>query len=150
MFEKILWPVDGSAVSFKPMQDVINLAKLSRGKIVVLSIAQPRLFYSTEPDHAQDGEAVEEMNLEAARRNARAVHEVGQRAGVDCESIVSMSPVPSDVILNTARREQCDVIVMATRGRMGVIATVFKESTTQEVLRSSPVPVLVFPPTAEP
>lgn len=149
MFEKILWPIDGSTVSLKPMQEVINLARLSGGKIVVLSIAQPRLFYSTETAHMQDGKAVEKINLEAARENVERVSAIGQRVGVDCEGIVSMSHLVSDVILDTVRSANCDVIVMATRGKMGVFDTIFKESTTQDVLRSSPVPVLVFPSQAE-
>lgn len=145
MFQRILWPVDDSPLSFKPIQKIIDLAKMAGGKIVVLSIAQPRLFYSTEVAHMQDGEAAEEMNLEAARENVRKAREAGQRAGVVCENIVSISHLPSEVILETAQRANCDVIVMATRGKVGVIDSIFKESTTQDVLRSSPVPVLVFP-----
>jgi len=116
----------------------------------VLSIAQPRLFYSTELAHMQDGNAVEEMNLAAAQDNVQKVCEIGLHVGVDCEGIISMSHIPSDVILDTVQRANCDVIVMATRGKMGVIETIFKESTTQDVLRSSPVPVLVFPAMNEP
>lgn len=149
MFHRILWPVDGSAMSFKPMQAVIDLARLSGGKIVVLSIAQPRLFYSTEPGHLQDGKAAEERNLEAARENVQKVREIGRRAGVECESIVSMSHIPGDAILETVQDTNCDLIVMATRGRMGVVDTLFKESTTQDVLRRAPVPVLVFPSPGE-
>lgn len=145
MFQRILWPVDGSSLSFKPIQEIVELAKMAGGKIIVLSIAQPRLFNSTERAHMQDGQAAEEMNLAAARENVQQVREVGQRAGVDCESIVSMAHLPCTVILETAQIANCDVIVMATRGKTGVIETIFKESTTQEVLRSSPIPVLVFP-----
>ncbi|HZW23483.1 universal stress protein [Noviherbaspirillum sp.] len=149
MFHSILWPVDGSAMSFKPLQEVIDLAKLSGGKIVVLSIAQPRLFYSTEPGQLQDGKAAEEKHLEAARESVQKVREIGRRAGVECESIVSMSHIPGDAILETVQKTNCDLIVMATRGRMGVVDTLFKESTTQDVLRRSPVPVLVFPSQGE-
>lgn len=93
----------------------------------------------------QDGEAAEEINLEAAREFVRKAREAGQRAGVDCESIVSMPHFPSEVIVETAQSANCDVIVMATRGKVGVVETIFKESTTLDVLRSSHVPVLVFP-----
>ena len=70
---------------------------------------------------------------------------IAEKAGVACESVVSMSHVPRDEILDTVQKASCDLIVMATRGRMGVIDTIFSESTTQDVIRKSPVPVLVFP-----
>lgn len=44
MFQRILWPVDGSPLSFKPAEEIIDLAKIAEGKIIVLSIAEPDYF----------------------------------------------------------------------------------------------------------
>ena len=73
MFNAILLPVDGSALSLKPMQTVIDLAKLSNSKIVVLSVAAPRMFWSSRFEDMQAGKAVETMHLDAARENVRKV-----------------------------------------------------------------------------
>lgn len=145
MFNVILLPVDGSALSFKSMRAAIDLAKLSGGKIVVLSVAEPRLFRGSDPDAIQSGKAVEISNLEAARVNVQKVQTVAEQAGVTCESVVSMASVPCDEILDTVQKANCDLIVMATRGKMSVIDTIFSGSTTQDVIRKSPVPVLVLP-----
>lgn len=145
MFNAILLPVDGSALSFTPMQATIDLAKISDSKIVVLSVAEPRLFRASDRDSASTGAAAEAMELKAARENVLKVRAAAEQAGVSCESVVLVSADPRGEILNTARKSKCDLIVMATKGRMGVLDTIFSESTTQEVLRKSPVPVLVFP-----
>lgn len=145
MFNTILFPVDGSALSYKPMQAVIGLAKMSGSSVVVLSVAAPRLFSSSNPQDIRNGNVVEAMNTDAARENVQKVRVLAERAGVPCESVVSMSHVPREEIIDTVQKRNCDLIVMATRGKMGVIDTIFSESTTQDVIRSSPVPVLVFP-----
>ena len=145
MFNTILFPVDGSTLSYKPVQAVIDLAKLSDSTVVVLSVARPRLFWSSTPDEIRRGNAVEEMTIDAARENVQKVRAIAEQAGVHCECVVSLSHAPSDEILDTVQKTNCDLIVMATRGKMGVIDTIFSESTTQDVIRKSPVPVLVFP-----
>jgi nucleotide-binding universal stress UspA family protein len=145
MFNAILYPVDGSAISFKPLQSVIDLAKLSNSKIVVLSIAEPRLFHASDRESRETGQAVENMHLDIARENVQKVCAAAEQAGVHCESRVAMSPVPGDGILEAAQAAQCDLIVMATRGKRGFLEDLFGESTTEEVLSKSPVPMLVFP-----
>ncbi len=145
MFKSILMPVDGSALSYKPMQVATDLAKLSSGKLIVLSVAEPRLFNGSDIDSLQTGQSVEEMHLHAAKANVQKVLDYAEAANVACEAVVSMSRLPDEEILETAKHFHCDVIVMATRGKMGVIDMMFSESLTQEVLRKSMVPVLVFP-----
>jgi nucleotide-binding universal stress UspA family protein len=39
MFKSILVPVDGSALSFKPMKIAVELAKQGGGKLIALSVA---------------------------------------------------------------------------------------------------------------
>lgn len=145
MFKSILMPVDGSTLSYKPMQVATDLARLSSGKLIVMSVAEPRLFNGTDADSLQTGQTVEEMHLHAAKLNAQKVLDYAEQANVDCEAVVSMSRLPDEEILEAAKQFHCDVIVMATRGKTGVLDMIFNESLTQEVLRKSMVPVLVFP-----
>jgi nucleotide-binding universal stress UspA family protein len=55
------------------------------------------------------------------------------------------SRLPCDEIVAVARRANCDVIFMATRGKIGLLDQLFDESTTRQVLQKTTVPVLVFP-----
>ena len=145
MFDTILWPVDGSPRSFEPMAAVINLAQLSRATVVVLSIAEPRLYRAADAETLASGEIVELAHLNAAKHDVSAIRRAVQAAGVACEDMVALSALPSAEIVNVARRRGCDLIVMATRGKLGLIESLFSPSCTQEVVAASPVPVLIIP-----
>lgn len=145
LFNTILLPIDGSPLSYRPVQAVIALAKLARARLVLLSVAEPALYRSSSADAVQSGSAVEVMHLETARKKLRTVQAKAETAGVACESVVFLSALPAEEILKTAKQKNCDLIVMATRGEMGIVDTIFSESTTQAVLQKSSTPVLVFP-----
>ncbi|WP_334186436.1 universal stress protein [Noviherbaspirillum sp.] len=145
MFRSILMPVDGSMQSYKPMQAAIDLAKLTSGRLIVLSVAEPRLFNGADADSVKTGRTVEDMRMHDAKAHVQKVLDHAEAMNVRCEAVVSLSRLPDEEILEAVREFQCDVIVMATRGKMGVLDTLFSESLTQEVIRKSMVPVLVFP-----
>jgi nucleotide-binding universal stress UspA family protein len=50
---------------------------------------------------------------------------------------------PAEIIVETAKEQNCDLIVMGTHGH-GVIADVLIGSTAKWVVRQSPIPVLVI------
>lgn len=145
MFNAILWPVDGSPLSFAPVQAVIDLARMSGARVVVLAIAEPRLYHASDADAIAAGEQVEAAHLDAARREVNKVCIAIQQAGVVCDDMVALGALPSAEIVHAAQRQGCDLIAMATRGKLGVIDTWLSPSCTQEVIEASPVPVLVFP-----
>lgn len=145
MFNSILWPVDGSPLSFAPLAAVIKLARLSRASVVVLSIAEPRLFRADDADSRETGKQVEALHLSAAKGDVHKARAAVEDAGIVCHDVVALSARPSVEIVDIARRRGCDLIVMATRGRTGVIDTWLGTSCTQEVINTSQVPVLVFP-----
>lgn len=145
MFNTILWPVDGSPHSVEPMQGLIDLAKMSNATVVVLSIAEPRLYRATDAEALASGAAVEVAHLNTAKHEVSALRRAVQEAGVPCEDMVALSALPSAEIVQVARRRGCDLIVMATRGKPGFIDALLNPSCTQEVIAASPVPVLVFP-----
>lgn len=144
MFTSILWPVDGSSLSLAPLQSVIDLASLSHAKVVVLSVAEPRLFRGSDIRAQHEGAAAEAEHVQVARRQLANVHHAVRQAGLVCDDVVTVSPLPSAEIVKTARELDCDLIVMATRGNFGVMDTLLNPSCTQEVIASSQVPVLVF------
>jgi nucleotide-binding universal stress UspA family protein len=59
------------------------------------------------------------------------------------DDILIESGEPSETIIETAKEQNCDLIVMATHGR-GAIADVLIGSTAKRVVRNSPIPVLVI------
>ncbi|MDQ9172135.1 universal stress protein [Oxalobacteraceae bacterium R-40] len=149
MFKSILVPIDGTSLSYKPISTAIEFAKLenANARLVMVSVAEPRMFNSVQHDALHDAKEAEKLNVETAKENIRKALASVNAAGIQWESVISVSSTPCDAILETAKRLQCDLILMATRGKMGIVDTFFNESTTQEVLRKTLIPVLVFPDT---
>jgi nucleotide-binding universal stress UspA family protein len=58
------------------------------------------------------------------------------------EIIIKPGP-PAEVIVETAKEQSCDLIVMGTHGQ-GVIANVLIGSTAKSVVKQSPIPVLII------
>lgn len=74
------------------------------------------------------------------------LEDIGRRVGGANVSIEAhISDEAAKVIIEIAREEQPDVIVMATRSRSGISHLLFG-STTEKVVRSSVAPVLVVHP----
>ena len=59
------------------------------------------------------------------------------------DKVLIKNGTPAEVIVETAQEQNCDLIVMGTRGQ-GVIADVFLGSTAKWVIKHSPIPVLVI------
>jgi nucleotide-binding universal stress UspA family protein len=64
-------------------------------------------------------------------------------AGVSFQPVVATADAPSRGIVDAAKINHCDAIVMGSHGRSGLPAMLLG-SVTQEVLARSGMPVLVF------
>src|SRR5882724_559088 len=141
MFKRILLPTDGSDITKKAVQSAIGLATSIGAKIFVLSVKEP-FPYSTisemQPTPPQEFFDVQER-LAVAR-----VKEVGDAcalAGVPCEAHTEEALHAWEAIIDHARSQDCDLIVMASHGRRGVTALLLGSETTK-VLTHSKIPVL--------
>jgi len=72
-----------------------------------------------------------------------AVQETAQARGVNAKALVSKSDLVAEAIMAAAKKNKCDLIVMASHGRKG-LKRVLLGSETQHVLTHSNVPVLVL------
>ena len=92
--------------------------------------------YATPAEHAR-------MIADSAARYLGIIERAATKAGVRFEGLHVTSDFPADVILATARKRKCDLIVMATHGHGGLKGMVLG-SQTQQVLTQSKIPVLVY------
>ena len=72
----------------------------------------------------------------------RAIEDAASQAGVTCTGHTVEALHPWEAILDHAKSQQCDLIVMASHGRRGVAALLLG-SETSRVLIHSEIPVLV-------
>ena len=144
MFKIILVPTDGSLLSDTAIDAAVRCAKLTGGKIIGLSVAEP-YPYSPLAEGAMtvDANMYQEKMIQMAQLHVQKIAVAAKAGGVECEAVVGQSFNPYDEIISLAKSKNCDVIFMASHGRKG-LNKLFVGSETQKVLAHSTIPVLVF------
>jgi nucleotide-binding universal stress UspA family protein len=148
MYKHILVPTDGSALSDKAVEAAIRLAKMAGARITAFHAVEP---YPMQGAYAAEASGVAELQPEVfaerseeyAKRVLAAVAGAAAKAGVQCTTNHATSRSPSQAIVDTAGREGCDLIVMASHGRRGLEGFLLG-SETQKVLTHTSIPVLVY------
>ena len=146
MYERILVATDGSQLSRKATRSAIGLAATTGAELVALHVVpryptnyiegavgiSPKDIASTEKAWAQTGQAM----VDAVRDEAIA-------KGVKARGTVVRSSFVAESIVAVAKKNKCDLIVMASHGRKG-IKRLLLGSETQQVLTHGATPVLVL------
>ena len=130
-FPEILCPVDLSAHSQVALGFAAAIADHFKARLSILYVMRSTLHVV---DHDRIDRSVQLFARPVVQRLAR----------FDLPRVLVRTGTPADVILGTAAAKCSDLVVMATHGA-GASARVYG-STTAEILRRSPVPVLVIPP----
>jgi len=144
MFTSILLPTDGSELSERAVLAGIDLARENGAAVVALHVTPAFHLLTTRADMLED--TPEEFAARSARQARRILDGVAEAAGavgVRCSTEHAVSDDPYEAIIASARRNVCDLIVMAAHGRRGLKGLLLG-SETQKVLVHSGIPVLVF------
>jgi nucleotide-binding universal stress UspA family protein len=144
MFKTILVPTDGSELANKAITAAVEFAKLTRGKIIGLAVAEPYPFSPLgETAFMPDVAGYEKGANEAAQAHVNRISALASAADVSCQTMTALSFDPSDEIVKAAKQHGCDIIFMASHGRRG-LDRLLLGSETQKVLAHSTIPVMVF------
>jgi nucleotide-binding universal stress UspA family protein len=143
MFRNILVAIDESPQSAAGLDLAIDLAKTLKSTIRLVHALDPATLATSADDAGST--SVMEIELDELQASAKELVEATtarvRSAGIEVEAIIR-DGMPAKVILDTAMRSNCDLIVMGTHGRHG-IERFFIGSCAEAVLRESPIPVLV-------
>jgi nucleotide-binding universal stress UspA family protein len=142
MFQSILVPTDGSDVTNKAVQAAIELARQFKGQLHVLSVKEPFPYSAMSEMQPVPPQEFYDAQERIAAARVRAVVDAAQAAGLPCTGHTVEALHPWEAIIDLAKTEQCDLVVMASHGRRGVAALLLG-SETQRVLTHSPLPVLI-------
>jgi len=146
MFQNILIPTDGSADSRAAIVAGVELAKALGAKVTgffAAPAATPVIYKGFIPVGYMTPEEHAELIEKTAAEYLEVIEKAAQAAGVPCKCIHLTDEFPADAILAVAKKEQCDIIFMAShghRGRSGLLLG----SETQKVLTRSELPVVVY------
>jgi nucleotide-binding universal stress UspA family protein len=138
-FRSIVCAVDFSRHSAMALRYAAALRRTSRAHLVVVYAVDPLL--SAAAAAAYDSRTIKGNVLLELRRFVRRTLGAGATATLSCEVVVGRS---ARAILAAADRLEADLIVAGTHGLSGV-KKVFFGSTTEALLRRSPVPILAVP-----
>ncbi|WP_457281532.1 universal stress protein [Polaromonas sp. P5_D5] len=146
MYKRILVATDGSTLSKKAVKDAIALAvSLDAGLVVVNVVPRYPMSYfeggaSISP---QEVGRIEKEWTGKGQAIADAAQKTAEAAGVQAKSVIAKSDLVATAILAAAKKNKCDLIVMASHGRKG-LSRILLGSETQQVLTHSSIPVLVL------
>jgi nucleotide-binding universal stress UspA family protein len=140
MFEKIVVPLDGSDCAQRAFDLALDLAKLAGAELAICSVVDPIVIVESTPPTPAADIVLTDMESEARRRIAEAT-ERARNDGVIARGEMLMG-VPFDRILDFAKRNSANLIVMGTHGRTG-LPHFFLGSVAEMVLKKSPCPVLI-------
>ena len=150
MYEKILVPLDGSALAERAILHAREIARGPRREILLLQAVNLPMPVVPEAVLIPDGKWLDEARKEAAwylEWIAAPLREAGMRVRTLLDE-----RAPADAILHVAAREEVDLIVMSTHGRGGlsrvligsVAESVFRAtSRTVMLVKPEPLPVMV-------
>jgi nucleotide-binding universal stress UspA family protein len=142
---KILCPVDFFPASEAAVNYAASLAANYDAGIHLLHVIAP--VTAGPYDYAIDATAIMKSMEEGAKRNLEDLAARVRAAGVRVETGISMCDVYAG-IKATIEAVKPDLIVMGTHGRRGVERW-FMGSTTEKLLRHSPVPLVTISATGE-
>ncbi len=142
MFKRILVPTDGSDITAKAIDTALDLAKAGSGQMYAVSIKEPFPYSAISEMQPVPPQEFYDAQERIAAGRVKAVVDAAQAAGVACSGHTVEALHPWEAILDHAKAQQCDLIVMASHGRRGVAALLLG-SETQRVLIHSSLPVLI-------
>ena len=142
MYKRILFPTDGSEITGKAVQSALALAKLCGAELYAIGVKEPFPYSAISEMQPVPPQEFYDAQERIAAGNVKAVIDAAQAAGLACKGHTVEALHPWEAILDHAKTQGCDLIVMASHGRRGVSALLLG-SETQKVLTHSTLPVLV-------
>jgi nucleotide-binding universal stress UspA family protein len=151
MFDIVLAPTDGSAVSISAALKALAFAKRMDARVVVFNSIPAYQYpvyvggmpyeYPSEIDYETQCRAI-------ADRHLGLILEMARTQGVNASSRIEFNGAPAQAIVDAATRDNCGLIFMGSHGRSG-LSRVFLGSVTFKALALTHIPVLVDRATPE-
>jgi nucleotide-binding universal stress UspA family protein len=147
MYRHILIATDGSPLAEKAVAHGLSVAKSLGAKVTALIVEVPFSAHEVPEAQMRQMSEVVAQHAELTRTHAAQVldrvTDAAKAAGISCETLQIEHRHPYEAIIATAKKKNCDLVVMASHGRSG-LSTMLLGSVTNKVLAHSSIPVLVY------
>ena len=140
-YKRLLVPVDFGPVSLEALAAARDLAKTTGATLhlfhAVDDVAARYLTYPLEPLGQ-----VQTAVMDAAEQQLQELVDAERREGLTADSTINISTSPAHAIVEFAKDNAIDLIVMGTHGRGGMLRMMLG-SVAERVVRTAPCPVMV-------
>ena len=143
MFKRILVPTDGTELSLKAVAGAARMAQAFGAELFGVTVIEPYSYAGLSEYHPETLDAYETRIATVVVERLRKFSEAAAAAGVKAQTLTERSFSPYEAIIEAAKRNDCDLIVMASHGRRGLTGVLIG-SETQKVLTHTAIPVLVY------
>jgi nucleotide-binding universal stress UspA family protein len=154
MFKQILIATDGSKHAERAAKYGIELAQLTKGKLLILYVADTNRYLPAGGFAPPLGDVnpyvgdevfieLRDFVLSEGKKATQRIEDVARKSGVPSEMMVVEGHPPSE-ILRVAKEDNADIIVMGSVGKSG-LEKILLGSVAEKVVRSSIIPVLLIP-----
>jgi nucleotide-binding universal stress UspA family protein len=142
-FTHILIPADDDPGSRRAFEPGVELAKRFGARITGFhAMTREAKWISLTEQLEHPSQEVFTGAQARARKVFAPLKRLCKQSGVRCETVSEPAENPAEAIVTAAKKLKCDLIVMASRGRIGVARLVLG-SQTRNVLDHGDLPVLV-------
>lgn len=142
MYKRILFPTDGSDITAKALQTALGMARLCGAELYALAVKEPFPYSAISEMQPVPPQEFYDAQERVAASRIKTVADAALAAGIACHGHTVEALHPWEAILDHAKAQQCDLLVMASHGRRGMSALLLG-SETQKVLTHSSLPVMV-------
>ncbi len=141
-YQHLLIPTDGTEVTAKAVESAVMLARALGARLSTITVKEPFPYSAISEMQPIPPQEFYDAQDRIATQRVKAVVDAAATAGMACAAFVVEAPHPWEAIVDHAKNEGCDLIVMASHGRRGMSAMLLGSETTR-VLTHTNVPVLV-------
>jgi len=143
-YHRILWPTDFSPLAKTALPHAVGLATQTAAELVLLHVLPSLAAYVTPELSGALSVSLQRKTRAAAQRELRRLEAQVKAPKIRIHTVLTEG-VAFQQIVRAAKRLRCDLIVMATHGRTGLVHAIMG-SVAENVLRQAPCPVLTVRP----
>ncbi|MCX5874941.1 MAG: universal stress protein [Deltaproteobacteria bacterium] len=136
MYKKIMVGYDGTKFSDCALKEAMALAKESGAKLLLMSAPEIDIEFQAmapEANALMEKKARTDLDMAAAKV---------KKAGLSCETKIVVTTSTQEALVETAKKNKVDLIVLGTHGRTGLVRLLMG-STTARVIGHAHCNVLV-------
>ena len=143
-YHRILWPTDFSPLAKAALPHAVGLAAETGAELVLLHVLPSLAAYAVPDLSGALSVSLQRQSRVAAQRQLHRLETQVKGPNFRTHTVLTEG-VPFYQIVRAAKRLRCDLIVLATHGRTGLVHAIMG-SVAENVLRRAPCPVLIVRP----